>query len=136
MSKKTKVAIRIRIDRDVTHFVRQWRKHREMSIVQLGEAAEVSASMISQLETGKANYTQVTLESIAKALRVHPALLLAFDPNVPLMHWSDLLKGWCEVEELDKGVFNVVMTNSVEAAFRSASQLKRGKANMAGWAST
>jgi len=112
--------VRVRIDRDVTHFVRQWRKHRGMSIVELGKAASVSASMISQLETGKANYTQVTLEALAEALQVHPAALVWADPSQSEIAWAQLLKGWDRYPSSGNGVLETLINDGVEAAIQAA----------------
>lgn len=120
MKVKIKGPVRVRISRDVTHFVKQWRKHRGMSIVELGEAAAISASMISQLETGKANYTQVTLESLAKALNVHPAALVWADPTLPELAWSDLLRGWDRYNGLEHGVLDILINDGVDAAVKAA----------------
>lgn len=138
MTMKTKIKVigpvRVRINRDVTHFIKQWRKHRELSIVELGREAGVSASMISQLETGKANYTQTTLESLAKALRVHPAALVWADPTQTELAWCDLLKGWDRFNGPENGMLDVLINvgveGAIEAAFKSARTLreKRGEA--------
>lgn len=120
MKLKIKGPVRVRIQRDVTHFVREWRKHRHMSIVELGNAAGVSASMISQLETGKANYTQVTLESLAKALNVHPAALVWADPSQSEMDWSTLLRGWGRYNGIQNAVLDVLINDGIEAAIRAA----------------
>ena len=112
---------RVRIDRDVVHFIKQWRKHRHMSIVELGEAAGISASMISQLETGKANYTQVTLEALAKALRVHPAALVWADPSREELAWSDLVKGWERYDGIEESkLLDTLINDAIEAALRAA----------------
>src|SRR3954468_8391094 len=121
-----KGALRVRINRDVTHFVRQWRKHRGLSIVELGEAAGVSASMISQLETGKANYTQVTLESLAKALRVHPAALVWADPAQSELAWCDLVRGWERYNgNIENSVLDVLINDGVEGALKAAHKSAR-----------
>lgn len=120
MKVKIKGPVRVRIQRDVTHFVRQWRKHRDMSIVELGEAAGISASMISQLETGKANYTQVTLEALAKALKVHPAALVWADPSQSELDWSTLLRGWDKYDGMTGNVLDVLINDGVDAAIKAA----------------
>ena len=115
-----KAPVRVRIDRDVTHFIRQWRKHRQLSITELGDAAGISASMISQLETGKANYTQVTLEALAKALGVHPAALVWADPTCHELSWAKLLQGWDRYNGSDGDVLDVLINAGVEAAVQAA----------------
>ncbi|SHN18513.1 Helix-turn-helix [Roseibium suaedae] len=63
------------------HFIREWRKHRGMTMEQLAEAAGVTQGSISQLERGQINYTQPTLEAIAKALFCSPADLIMHTPD-------------------------------------------------------
>lgn len=62
------------------HFVREWRKHRNLTQEQLAERIEATAGAISQLETGVIGYTQPTLEAIAFALSCEPGDLLSVDP--------------------------------------------------------
>lgn len=122
---KLEGAVRVRIQRDVTHFVRQWRKYRDMGIVDLAERAGVSASMISQLETGKANYTQVTLERLAEALQVHPAALLWTDPEAEPLSWCTLLRGWRDACDMEPGMFDVLLDGHLKAALNSARMLQK-----------
>ena len=132
---KTKTRVRIRIQRDVPHFVRQWRKYRDMTIVELSEAASMSASMISQIETGKAQYTQPTLESLAVALEVHPATLLWIDPSkAEALQWSALLCGWRKCDDVPHSVLDVLISDNVEAAFRAVNTLKeKASGLLPGW---
>jgi len=67
--------------REVTHFIKQWRKHRKITVEELAKQAGMSASMISQLERGRSAYTQDTLEAVAKALDLKPSALLDRDPD-------------------------------------------------------
>jgi len=50
--------------------VRVWRQHREMSQVQLAEAAGISQAYLAQIETGKREGTLSLYRSLAEALRV------------------------------------------------------------------
>lgn len=63
------------------HFIREWRKLRGLTLMQLAEKAEVTHGAISQLETGKAAYTQPMLEALAKALEVEPGILVTRHPD-------------------------------------------------------
>lgn len=75
------------------NYIRQWRKHRKLTQEQLGEAANLSAASISQLETGAQGFTDSTLYAIARALDCSPGDLLSRPPedddftgvDVPLM---------------------------------------------------
>lgn len=63
------------------HFIREWRKHREMTQAELADAIGVATSSISQLERGDQGYSQATLEALAEALGCSPADLLARNPQ-------------------------------------------------------
>lgn len=77
-----------RFRRPVVHFIKEWRKYRDLSLERLGAMSNVSPSMISQLETGKTTYTQITIEKIAKALEVEPwQLLVCSDPGANADLW-------------------------------------------------
>jgi transcriptional regulator with XRE-family HTH domain len=70
------------------HFVRQWRKYRHLTQEQLAERIQTTHGAISQLETGRTNYTQGMLEALADALMCEPADLLMRDPTQDQMIWS------------------------------------------------
>ena len=50
--------------------VRAWRKHRDMSQVQLAKVAGISQAYLAQIETGKREGTLSLYRSLADALRV------------------------------------------------------------------
>ncbi len=64
----------------VGHFIKEWRIYCELTQAQLAAEIGVSQSNINHIENGKTAYTQPSLEKIAKALKVHPADLLATNP--------------------------------------------------------
>jgi transcriptional regulator with XRE-family HTH domain len=70
------------------HFIKQWRKHRGLTQEQLAERIDVTPGTISQLELGRINYTQHTLELIADALQAAPGDLLNVDPTREGALWS------------------------------------------------
>ena len=72
----------------VRHFVRQWRKHRNLTLEQLAERVGVTHGALSQLERGITNYTQPMLEALADALMCEPADLIMRDPTDPDGIWS------------------------------------------------
>ena len=81
----------VRPTHEVMNFIREWRTKAELSIDALGKAAGLSGSMISQLERGKATYTQNSLTAIAKALGVQPWQLLAGPPEENEELWKHVL---------------------------------------------
>lgn len=69
-------------------FIRQWRKHRSLTLEQLAERLETVPSHLSMLERGQRGYTQEMLEQIAEALQTDAASLLMRDPSDPDAIWS------------------------------------------------
>lgn len=62
-------------------FIREWRKHRKMTLEQLAAAIDQVPSNLSMLERGVRGYTQETLEKIASALRTTTAALIERAPG-------------------------------------------------------
>lgn len=69
-------------------FIRQWRQHRGLTLEQLADLVDMTASHLSMLERGQRAYTQETLEAIAEALRTDTASLLSRDPARGEAIWS------------------------------------------------
>lgn len=69
-------------------FIRQWREHRSLTLEQLAERLEMTASHLSMLERSQRGYTQETLEAIATALQTDVASLLMRDPKADEAMWS------------------------------------------------
>jgi transcriptional regulator with XRE-family HTH domain len=69
-------------------FIRQWRKHRGLTLDRLADRIGVTAGALSQLERGDVSYTQSMLEALADALSCEPADLLMRDPTDPEGIWS------------------------------------------------
>lgn len=59
--------------------IKFYRKKRNMTQDELAEAANLSTSYISQVETGRKNIGREGLEKIAEALQVLPAMLIQCD---------------------------------------------------------
>lgn len=76
-------------------FLKEWRKHRGYTQDRLAEMTGLSKPYLSQLETGKRQYTQDLLEVFAEALQCAPADLIMRDPSDPEGLWSiyDALTG-------------------------------------------
>lgn len=76
-------------------FFREWRKHRGMTQEDLAAEVGVTASSISQLETGKQGWTDATLIALADALHCQPADLLMRNPldkDAPYSLWEKVQK--------------------------------------------
>lgn len=69
-------------------FIKEWRQFRRLTQQQLGDAIDKDASQISNIESGRSNYTQETLEAIADALDCEPADLLVRHPQDPDGIWA------------------------------------------------
>jgi transcriptional regulator with XRE-family HTH domain len=69
-------------------FIRQWRKHKGLTLSQVAEELHVTAGTLSQLERGTVNYTQPMLEALADLFGCEPADLLIRDPSAPEAIWS------------------------------------------------
>lgn len=69
-------------------FLRQWRQHRGLTLEQLADRLNMTASHLSMLERGHRAYTQDTMEAIADALQTDVASILMRDPSDPEQIWS------------------------------------------------
>jgi transcriptional regulator with XRE-family HTH domain len=70
-------------------FIRQWRKHRGLTLEQLAARLnDMAPSNLSMLERGLRGYTQETLERIAEELGTDAASLLIRDPADGEAIWS------------------------------------------------
>lgn len=69
-------------------YLREWRKHRNLTQDQLAERIETSKGYISDLERGVRRYNQDLLEALAEALSCSPADLLIRDPSQGDAIWS------------------------------------------------
>lgn len=62
-------------------FLKEWRKHRGLTLEQLAEMIESTAASVSRLERSLQPYSQTILENLAEALRCRPADLIARAPS-------------------------------------------------------
>lgn len=69
-------------------FIREWRKHRNLTLEQLADRLEMTASHLSMLERGERAYTQETLEALGEALQTDAASLLMRNPLEGDAIWS------------------------------------------------
>ena len=63
------------------NFIREWRKHRDLTLEQLAEKVDMSPSAISQIEVGRMGYSRDSLERLADALACEPGDLLSRPPG-------------------------------------------------------
>jgi transcriptional regulator with XRE-family HTH domain len=85
--------------RPARHFIREWRKYRNLTLEKLAERVGVTHGALSQLERGEVNYTQPMLEALADALQCEPADLIMRDPNSEIWSVMDVLKAAPEAEQ-------------------------------------
>lgn len=64
-------------------FLREWRKHRDMTQERLAEFIGCSVPLISMIERGERGYDQEFLEAAAEALQTSPDRILRINPLDP-----------------------------------------------------
>lgn len=75
-------------------FIKQWRKHRDLSLEKLSERMRelcdyrLTKVSLSRIERGLQPYSQDTLEALAECLETDPASLLMRDPTLPDAIWT------------------------------------------------
>lgn len=79
-------------------YLREWRKHRNLTQETLTARLEVDRTIVSKIETGKLDYHQAFLERAAEALNCEPADLLVRDPSRPEAIWSI----WEQIAPVDR----------------------------------
>lgn len=70
------------------HYIREWRKHRQLTQEQLAERIGIDKSYLSKIENGKKRYDQPFLEAAAEAMSCEPGDLIVRDPSEPEGIWS------------------------------------------------
>lgn len=63
-----------------SHFIKEWRIYREMTVAQLAEAAGMSTGNVSALENRRQGYSPEGLEKLAHALKTTATALLEINP--------------------------------------------------------
>lgn len=69
-------------------FLKEWRKHRQLTQEQLADRLDVDRTIISKVERGKLQYSQGFLEAAAEALMCEPADLIVRDPTTVEGIWT------------------------------------------------
>lgn len=69
-------------------FLREWRKHRGKTLVQVAEYLHMTHGQLSKIERGDQPYNQGLLEALAELYMCAPADLIIRDPSDPQGMWS------------------------------------------------
>lgn len=70
------------------HFIREWRKHRGLTLEQLAERLHTTHATLSRIERGLLPYNQPLLERLAEELGTDPASLIMRNPEAGDAIWS------------------------------------------------
>ena len=69
-------------------FMRQWRQHRDKTLVQVAEHLHITHGYLSKVERGLQPYNQELLEALAELYNCDVVDLLIRDPSQPEGIWS------------------------------------------------
>jgi len=64
-------------------YIREWRKFRGLTLVQLSNRVGITQPSLSRIETGKQPYSQPILEALSEALACEPSDLIGRLPGAP-----------------------------------------------------
>lgn len=73
-------------------YLREWRKHRQLTLERLGERVGMAKGRVSEIERGKRRYNEDMLKAFAYALRCEPWELIGRNPLIepePVTHIWD-----------------------------------------------
>jgi transcriptional regulator with XRE-family HTH domain len=70
------------------HFIKEWRKFRQLNQEQLAERIGTSVASVSRIESGKQPYTQDFLEAAAGVLNTSPGSLVMRNPEGDDALWT------------------------------------------------
>lgn len=98
------------IEEKPAHFIKEWRKFRNMTQKQVADKMPFTNGALSQLETHRTSYRQDMLEALAVALECEPSDLLR-KPNPEDIEWANfneeqkrlalqLLKMWVSTRDV------------------------------------
>lgn len=73
------------------NYLREWRKHRGLSVEKLAELSGMSAGNISLFENRKQGYSAESLEAWARVLKCKPGDILDYPPKV-VENMRDMVK--------------------------------------------
>ena len=86
-------------------FIRDWRKHRGLSLDRLASRIEMTPSNLSKIERGNQPYTQPVLEALADALSCEAADLIMRKPGAK----HELEAVWVGLDEETKGQVTAII---------------------------
>lgn len=70
------------------HYIKEWRKFRGLTQVQLAERIGIDRSYVTKIETGARRYDQPFLTAAAQVLSCDPVDLIIRDPSDPEGIWG------------------------------------------------
>ena len=68
-------------DHSPKHFIREWRRHRGMTQVELASAIQIDRTKFNKIERGKRRYIPAVLEAMASTLGCAPGDLISRRPD-------------------------------------------------------
>lgn len=69
-------------------YLREWRKAKDKTLVQVAEYLHMTHGNLSKIERGKQDYNQTLLDALAELYGCEPVDLLIRDPSDPVNIWS------------------------------------------------
>ena len=69
-------------------YLREWRKHRNKTLVQVAEMLNITHGQLSRIERGDSPYNQTLLEMLAEIYGCEPVDMLIRNPSEPQSIWS------------------------------------------------
>jgi transcriptional regulator with XRE-family HTH domain len=78
------------------HFIRQWRKHRGVTLEKLAERIGMTHQNLGKIERGQVPATDHLFAAVSEALSIDRASLMMRDPSKPDFRWSI----WEEVQSM------------------------------------
>lgn len=70
------------------NYIREWRQHRQLTLVQLAARLGINHGTLSKIERGRMPFTDTFLDLVAEQLQTDNASLLMRDPTDPEGIWS------------------------------------------------
>jgi transcriptional regulator with XRE-family HTH domain len=83
-----------------THYLREWREARGLTLGQMSARIPFHKSTLSRIEAGLRQYNQAILEAYAVVLGCQPGALISRPPGGPEELWTIL--GDCDEQELTR----------------------------------
>lgn len=87
------------MERNVPHFLREWREHAKMTQEELADAIGTSKSTISDMERGRLQLSPKWLRKMAPVLKTQPGYILDHDPDDLD---SDVIDIWGKIDAEDR----------------------------------